>query len=62
VVIAAASRKTEKSYALEIAARHIGPSTEVIKAFFPMMGAEEETERTYLQYLEVVKDLMRSAL
>jgi precorrin-2/cobalt-factor-2 C20-methyltransferase len=56
VALAAASRKTGKSYALEIAEEYINPSAEIVKAYFSMTGVKEETEKSYLHYIELIKE------
>ncbi len=56
VVITAASEKTRQSYALKIARDHIDPDAEIIKAYFPMTGKVEETQKVYDGYVNLIKE------
>ncbi|MFW6181121.1 MAG: precorrin-2 C(20)-methyltransferase [Spirochaetota bacterium] len=58
VAMVAASLKSGRSYALEIAHKYLRPDSEVIKAFFPMTRDSEELEEVYDRYADLVHGLV----
>jgi precorrin-2/cobalt-factor-2 C20-methyltransferase len=58
VAMVAASRKSGRSYALEIAHEHLRQDVEVIKAYFPMTRDSTELEKVYGRYADLVQGMI----
>jgi precorrin-2/cobalt-factor-2 C20-methyltransferase len=56
VAIAAASEKSGRSYALDIARAHIRGDTEIVKAYFPMSVDAAERDAAYSRYADLIGD------